>query len=378
MSALLSNQVYNWHLEISSKCPLKCPRCTRTEYPGTFPVTQLGLEFIKKLFTPEFLKASVHRITLSGGVGDAIYNTELPEIFEYLKSHNPKLQIVLITNGSYKDRGWWQNLLKHANGYDEIIFSIDGWDHASNNLYRVNSDWESIMVGVEEAVKSKAYVRWSTIIFKFNEDKIEDIKKLASDLRVDSFHAVLSERFGELYKNKTSGIDPLEPSDHFKSNIPRTQRFKENFKHHPQKRAAALEAFERIDKMFKETYAQTLQEYGDHYILPTCKFGFRGIYVDVEGILYPCSWVSHQFDVKGSLVNPKRELHYKDGFVKYKDQLNLHKRSLDEVLKDPIWKELDDGWKSEDNAFIICERKCLAKNSSKEDLGSKKLEELVG
>jgi MoaA/NifB/PqqE/SkfB family radical SAM enzyme len=318
----------------------------------------------------------VQRITLSGGVGDPLYNSQLPAIFQYLKEAHPGLQIVLITNGSYKNADWWKELLKHVNERDEIIFSIDGWDQASNSLYRVNSDWNSIMIGMDEATKSPALVRWSTILFRFNEDHIDQIRELAHSKKVDSFHAVLSERFGMHYRDPVTGIDPLEPSENFKSQIPRTQRFKENFQTHPEKRQAARELFQEIDGSFQQSYQETLEKYSDHYILPTCKFGYRGLYVDVEGILYPCSWVSHQFDVKASQVNPNRLLHYQDGFVKYKDRLNLHKRSLQEVLTDPLWQELEAGWRSADEAFIICERKCLAKNSKEIQLKTKSLKEL--
>lgn len=376
MRSLSGHQVYNWHLELSSKCTLKCPRCTRTEYPGTYPVTQLGLSFVQKVFSPEFLRSSVQRITFSGGVGDPIYNSDLPAIVQYLKESHQNLQIVLVTNGSYKKADWWQDLLRSMNGRDEIVFSIDGWDHTSNNLYRINSDWESMMVGLEAAVRSPVLVRWSTILFKFNEDHIDTIRELARRKGVDSFHAVLSERFGSQYRHPETGIDPLEPSIRFKSQIPRTQRFKENFQTHPQKRQTAREVHQEINQSFQNSYQETLEKYSNHYILPTCKFGYRGLYIDVEGILYPCSWVSHQFDVKASQVNPERLLYYKDGFIKYKDRLNLHLRSLTEILADPLWQELESGWRSEEDAFIICERKCLAKNSLKDELQTKPLKEM--
>ncbi|MFS4459353.1 radical SAM protein [Bdellovibrio sp. HCB2-146] len=376
MRTLFGHQVYNWHLEISSKCTLRCPRCTRTEYPGTYPVTQLSLDFIRRLFKPAFLRNSVQRITLSGGVGDPLYNTQLPEIAAYLKGENPKLQLVIITNGSHKSESFWQDFLGSLNEYDEVIFSIDGWDQASNNLYRVNSDWDSIMRGMSLAVKSKAQVRWSTIIFRFNENKIEDIKELACKSGVDHFHAVLSERFGGHYRDPVTGLDHLEPSEEFRSQIPRTQRFKEKFDTHPEKRQAAREFYQEIDQSFKKSYDETVQKYSGQHILPTCKFGYRGAYVDVEGIFYPCSWVSHPFDVKASHINPERILHYKDGFAKYKDRLNLHLRSLDDILQDSLWKELEEGWKTPENAFIICERKCLAQNSQQQQIQTKPLEEL--
>lgn len=380
LGALVNNpfglQLYNWHLEVSSKCPLKCSRCTRTEFPGTYPVTELDPTFVRRLFSADFLRQQVKRITFSGGVGDPLYNSRLNEIFAYLKDTHPGVQLVLITNGSYKSSEWWQQLLSHLNSNDEIIFSIDGWDNDSNNQYRKNSDWNSIMAGLAEAVKSPALVRWSTIVFRFNEDHLDTIRELARAKGVDSFHAVLSERFGMHYRDPQTGVDPLEPSAHFRSSIPRTQRFKETFKTHPAKLAASQNTFSAIDQEFRKSYAQTIAKYEGHYILPTCKFGYRGLYVDVEGLLYPCSWVSHQFGSKTSHVNPERVLYYKDGFFKYRDRLSLHLRPLEDILSDPLWAELESGWRSEHSAFIICERKCLAANSDHAQLTTKPLKEL--
>lgn len=77
MNNPFDQQLFHWPLGNSSKCAL---RCTRTEFPDTYPITQLGLEFIRKLFTPELLRTKVKRIAFSGGVGDSLYNSELPKL----------------------------------------------------------------------------------------------------------------------------------------------------------------------------------------------------------------------------------------------------------------------------------------------------------
>ena len=38
---------WHFHIEISSKCTLRCPRCTRQEVPDSLVNTELDLEFFK-------------------------------------------------------------------------------------------------------------------------------------------------------------------------------------------------------------------------------------------------------------------------------------------------------------------------------------------
>ena len=53
---------WHWHIEISSKCTLRCPRCARQEVPDTLVNTELDLEFFQRNFTPEFVKNNVEKI----------------------------------------------------------------------------------------------------------------------------------------------------------------------------------------------------------------------------------------------------------------------------------------------------------------------------
>ena len=156
----------HWHIEISGKCTLKCPRCTRQEIPG-FVNKELGLSWFKENFT--FAK-QVKKITFCGDDGDPIYAKDLLPVIAWLKEKNPSLQIVIVTNGSYKTKAWWTKLDTLLDEKDHIHFSLDGWDQESNELYRINCDWESIVTGVKQI--TRAYKTWAAIAFKFNEHKI--------------------------------------------------------------------------------------------------------------------------------------------------------------------------------------------------------------
>lgn len=351
--------IYNWHVEISSKCFLKCPRCQRTEEAGSFKPKQLGLSFIKKIFSKD-LMSQVMRITFSGNLGDPIYNTELIEMAQYLKSQNPSFQLVIVTNGSYRDSSWWRELAKYLNSSDEVIFSIDGWDQESNQKYRLNSDWKSILTGLKEMVRSQAFVRWSTIVFKHNCRYIEKIKQIAESLGADAFHVVLSERFGSrqnVYLN-SEGVDPLEPDKAFVSDFLRSERYK--YKFNTDKRKAMSLFYSKFNMRFNKNYMQAKMDYkngGD--ILPSCKYGYRGVYIDVNGIWTPCSWVGSPYKEKESPLVKGKTHRYSECMKPYLKELDLNRHSLESVLSNKLWDWLERGWRKKNEAYVVCEKKCL-------------------
>ena len=96
---------WHFHIEISSKCTLRCPRCARQEVPDGLVNTELDLEFFQRNFTPEFVLNNVEKITFCGDDGDPIYAHDLIAVIQYIKSIKP-VEIVIITNGSHKKPEW--------------------------------------------------------------------------------------------------------------------------------------------------------------------------------------------------------------------------------------------------------------------------------
>ena len=173
-------QLYHWHIEPSSKCSLRCPRCPRQEYPDiSWMQKEISLKEFQRVFSPEIL-SQTQRFTMCGDVGDPIYAKDYIDIIEYIKNYNPEIQIFTITNGSYKTVKWWKKFASVSNKHDTINFSVDGYDQSSNDLYRVNSNWQSIMQGMKIcATESEMFVNWATIVFKFNENYLLQIKNLS-------------------------------------------------------------------------------------------------------------------------------------------------------------------------------------------------------
>ena len=344
-------QLYHWHFEVSAKCTLKCPRCPRNDQQRVpWFNHELNLEFFQRTLTPDMLKNQVYRITMCGDIGDPIYASEYIEIIDYIKSVNPKIHVYTITNGSHRSVEWWHKLSKVSNEYDTINFSVDGYDQRSNNLYRVNSDWDSIMTGMKiMADHSTAFVYWAAIVFKFNQDHLSTIQHLASQQGCDGLQLTYSTKFGSKYGEAYGGAtDDLEPRAEFVSDTHRYQRHFVPLTYREQHNQHYLETNQRMFEQVRQRH--------DKFITPMCQIGNRGLYVSADGVLHPCSWVSFPYT---AMSTQRKTIWFQDSFhQKFRNRVNLSTRNLWEVLDDDVWEHLFHSFDMAEKAWVECEQKC--------------------
>ncbi len=303
---------WHFHIEISSKCTLRCPRCARQEVPDTLVNTELDLVFFKRNFTAEFILANVEKITFCGDDGDPIYAHDLIPVIQYIKSVKP-VEIVVITNGSHKRETWWSELGSVLDDTDSVHFSIDGWDNASNNLYRVNSDFDSIIKGIVGLRRtSTCRLVWAAIAFKFNEDRLDHMQSMAQQLNMDTFQVTRSTKFGSVYPGY--GInDALEPSAKY---VSKTQRFEREVVALTQRKVYTEH------KINIDLYNQVRS---NAEIVPLCEIGNKGLYIDAQGRLFPCCWVANRYS-------------HNTEWQELANKFNLTQRTLTEVVADPFWE----------------------------------------
>lgn len=301
---------WHWHIEISSKCTLACPRCARQEVPLGLVNTELDLDFFKKNFTEEFITNNVEKITFCGDDGDPIYAHDLIPVIEYIKSVKP-VEIVIITNGSHKKIAWWTQLGNVLTDIDSVHFSIDGFDNYSNNIYRVNSDYDSIIAGLKTLrATSRCTIVWAAIAFKFNEERIAVMQKFAEQLGVDRFQLTKSTKFGSIYPSYGTN-DNLEPSKKLISSTLRFERETVNFTNKP-----------LTIPLINQKLYQKFKNHGN--IVPLCGIGNKGLYINSRGLLYPCCWVANRYN-------------HNNEWQTLAEKFNLKTRSIQEVLADPFW-----------------------------------------
>ena len=306
----------HWHIEPSSICTLKCPRCPRAEVTESLLNRQLSLDFFQNQIGAKVI-TEMGRITFCGNDGDPIYCNELIEIIQWIKSIHPTINIVLITNGSYKNNEWWKRLAQTLNEYDEVNWSLDGWNQESNEIYRINSNWNSIINGIKTFTEfnSSTYKVWAMIVFKFNENHIDRIKNIAIEHLFDCFQITLSTKFGSKYPHAYGDKDSLEPSAEM---IPEGHRFKRNVE--------IISNKHRASEDIKSKYKKKIFELKDNGVSPRlCLIGNKGVFLNSSGEFYPCCWTATRYEHNQKWIDSSHE------------KFNLHKRTFDEIINDEFW-----------------------------------------
>ena len=179
------------HIEPSSRCTIACPQCPRTEY-------------IDRMHTQDCDIAAMvaacrgfDDVLMCGNHGDPIYHRDFHGLIKALKHEHADRSIRIITNGAFRGQQWWEttaDLLRHDR--DSISFSIDGLPY-NNHLYRVNSDWPSIELGIKTLRRVNPTLRlvWKWIAFQYNQDDAAAAITLARELGMNRFTLVSSVRY---------------------------------------------------------------------------------------------------------------------------------------------------------------------------------------
>jgi len=324
----------HWHIEVSSICTLKCPRCTRAEMPETLLNRQLTLDFFRTQIGEERIK-KIRKISFCGDDGDPIYAKQFLEIVKWIKDINPKLQLLIITNGSYKKEEWWKKLANILNEYDEIHWSLDGWDQESNNKYRVNCDWKSIVLGIKTFCKhnKNTYTVVASIAFRFNEDNLNDIKQIAIDNNFDCWQLTKSTKFGSTYPDAYGNDDLLEPLN--KELIAKGHRF-ERVQH-------TLSNKQRPGEDLKNLFWQRAEKLQDSKEYPAlCYIGNKGVFLKATGEFYPCCWTALRYPHNNEIISLAQT------------KFNLYNKTIDSIIEDNYWTT---DFKKFDNTE--CKTKCI-------------------
>jgi len=209
-------------IDLSTFCNAACPQCHRTDPSGLdkigwLPLVQWSLESFKEYFPPESL-SHYERFELCGTWGDPMMNKDIYEIVEYLITTDPFVKVHINTNAGMRDPDWWWKFGMMGGKRLEIVFDVDGINQEMHAKYRRKVDFNRMKDNIEAFCTTPAFTMLMTIVFKHNEDYVEDIEKMCRGWGIVGPHFVVpSNRFskGKIFEFITpeGEVDRLEKAD---------------------------------------------------------------------------------------------------------------------------------------------------------------------
>jgi len=186
------------NIDLSHRCGLECPRCLRT-YWKTINKKVPGYDMTEESFKK--IISFYNFIIFCGQYSDPAHH---PKFVRFLELCNEKNKQVSVHNASsLKSKDWYISAFK---AYPNAIwnFGIDGLPKDSHK-YRINQDGEKLF---DIMLESKKYLSnkpiWQYIVFSYNENNVEEAKKIAKENNI-KFSLTLSSRWW--------GNDELRPKN---------------------------------------------------------------------------------------------------------------------------------------------------------------------
>jgi MoaA/NifB/PqqE/SkfB family radical SAM enzyme len=314
--------------ELSNYCNAACPMCARFDHeqkliPEITNNTHTTLQDMTDKIGTRVIK-NLKTFRSCGNVGDGTMNPECLQIYEFIKKTNNTTNLLLNTNGGARNTDFFRDM---ANLGVKITFSIDGLED-TNHLYRRNVKWGKLMSNVESFIKAGGVAGWDYLIFKHNEHQVTDAETLSKQLG-----------FAEFNKKTTTRWDDFDSDGNW------MQREKIDIDGY-----ALEKPLQDESKAMANDRDLKVKEVEHDFNIVCNSFVNKNveIFLHANGNVSPCCWL-------GDLA-----LHESKNIISDFDTVNIHHRSLDEILDSDFFVEIYKGIQGSPQQYKLqtCQQVC--------------------
>ena len=256
-------------LEITEQCNLKCKHCYTSA--GNGKPNSLELNVIYKLID-ELSKYGCEFLALGGG--EPLLYSDIEKVIKYAISKD--VEVELVSNGILFNEEMIEKLSNAGLKYVQI--SLDGESPETYTKVRGIDFFDKVVCNIKK-VNERFNTSISTVLCKYNYDKIFDIIKIANEIKVDSYRIMKFIETGRGNDNKdVLQITPLE----FKQFVDKLKDKRKEYR-------IPVRIDENMMDNFSRKKIPWLKDglYG-------CSAGRSTISIDVNGNIYPCSFLNYE------------------------------------------------------------------------------------
>ncbi|HOU52098.1 MAG TPA: glycosyltransferase [Smithella sp.] len=174
-------------IEPTNRCNLSCANCPRAERDLRRPFRDMTFEEFR--FVIDDLEDSLMLLILWDW-GEPLLNRDLPRMVRYATRKD--IRTVTSTNGQLlSDEPYIRTLLEA--GLSTLIIAVDSVEQDSYARFRKGGRLDHTISGIErvvgmkKALGAKTIINMRTVVSRYNEDRIEELRTLALQLGADHF-----------------------------------------------------------------------------------------------------------------------------------------------------------------------------------------------
>lgn len=332
MSYITIDNLTTINAELSNYCNAACPMCNRYDWDlnlvkGKVNNSYTSLDVFKEKIGVKVVK-QLRRLYSCGIYGDGATNPECLEIYEFLRKHNPKMSLSLHSNGGTRSKEFWAELAKLG---VSVVFAIDGLQD-TNHLYRRNVKWENLMTNVNSFLDNKGEAKWQFLIFKHNQEQVQQAKKLSKQMGFVDFYTNYSDRWTDFDpEGNFRDVDTIDLGDY---KIEKPEQPKHIFPPGSDNESVHLDSEPDAKKDVDSFMTRKIN-------CQSCHNNNYEIYLMANGYVSPCCYLG---DLK---------LHECKNIIDDYDKVNINHTPLEEILEGKFFKDLENGIAGASNSYRL-------------------------
>ena len=343
MQNKLYQHIDHLHLEPTTACDASCPQCARNWWGSSHTPREMYQGEFDPAWVKRFKVFNFTKITINGNYGDICAHSEPLKLLNSIKSEWPRVSLHIMTAGYGLTTEQWKEI-----GYLGWIgkgclpvqcdFGIDGVDQETHSKYRRGTDLDRVLENASAFMESGGQATWVMTEFEHNKHQVEEAKYLAQTMGFEGFVLRPSMRHVDnmpspVVNDNADIIDwigpPRNSNPNFEKSIKGIQR---NLKI-----AHAKNQFSNNRTEVKIQFATAVDCWAKKE---------NSIYVDANGLLYPCGWLGKPITWNNTCETLKTAV----GFN------NTQNSSAINILQHEFWEKLNDT--TTDNSLSVCQRNC--------------------
>src|SRR3989344_2600904 len=173
-------------IEVGSYCNLRCPTCPTPADKICRKKELMTFDNFKKVI--DHIKDSIH-VVLLYFTNEPLLNPDIARMVQY--AHQNNLYTEISTNAVLLNKEKTKDLLESQ--LDRIIIDLDGMTKDSYEQFRVGARFENVLENIKYFCQQKQilklkkpFIELQFVLTKLNQNEVEDIKKIAKDLKVNN------------------------------------------------------------------------------------------------------------------------------------------------------------------------------------------------